>query len=269
MEHEKGAKLKELLSHIYDQPSAPGKIIIFVATKKKVDELARFINAFGVGVGSIHGDKSQVDRDSVLNDFRSGRANILVATDVAARGLDVDGIKYVINFDFPQSSEDYVHRIGRTGRKHSTGTSYAFFTRKNAKCARALIDILREANQNVNPELESLARDSGGRDRHRGGRGSIRNNGSGGGGGGSSGRYNNSGGRSSVFNSFNTNNAGRFGGSGGVRTGGFNNFANNSHAASRRFSSDVNSNNRGPFPSAAGTASIGNLDLSLSKTEHR
>ncbi|KAH8297878.1 hypothetical protein KR054_012663, partial [Drosophila jambulina] len=198
-EHEKGSKLKELLSHIYDQPSAPGKIIIFVATKKKVDELARFINAFGVGVGSIHGDKSQVDRDSVLNDFRSGRANILVATDVAARGLDVDGIKYVINFDFPQSSEDYVHRIGRTGRKHSTGTSYAFFTRKNAKCARALIEILREANQNVNPELESLARDSGGRDRHRGGRGSMRNSGSGGGG--SSGRYNNSGGRSSGFNS--------------------------------------------------------------------
>ncbi|KAH8303818.1 hypothetical protein KR018_008580, partial [Drosophila ironensis] len=160
-EHEKGTKLKELLSNIYDQSYSPGKIIIFVGTKKKVDELARFINAFGVGVGAIHGDKSQMDRDSVLNDFRSGRANILVATDVAARGLDVDGIKYVINFDFPQSSEDYVHRIGRTGRKHSTGTSYAFFTRKNAKCARALIDILREANQNVNPELEHLARDAG------------------------------------------------------------------------------------------------------------
>lgn len=199
-EHEKGAKLKDLLSHIYDQASSPGKIIIFVATKKKVDELARFINAFGVGVGSIHGDKSQMDRDSVLNDFRSGRANILVATDVAARGLDVDGIKYVINFDFPQSSEDYIHRIGRTGRKHTTGTSYAFFTRKNAKCARALIEILREANQNVNPELEYIARESGGSSGGRsrgGGRGPPRNN-SGGGGGyngmnggsGSSGRFN-------------------------------------------------------------------------------
>ncbi|KAH8378999.1 hypothetical protein KR009_002548, partial [Drosophila setifemur] len=198
-DHEKGAKLKELLSHIYDQSYAPGKIIIFVATKKKVDELARFINAFGVGVGSIHGDKSQMDRDSVLNDFRSGRNNILVATDVAARGLDVDGIKFVINFDFPQSSEDYVHRIGRTGRKHSTGTSYAFFTRKNAKCARALIQILREANQNVNPELENLARDAGGgRERYRGGRGSNRSHGNGGG---SSARYN-SGGRSGRFNNF-------------------------------------------------------------------
>ncbi|XP_014089933.2 ATP-dependent RNA helicase p62 [Bactrocera oleae] len=181
-EHDKGTKLKDLLSHIYDQSHAPGKIIIFVATKKKVDELSRFINGFGVRVGSIHGDKSQVDRDNVLAEFRSGRSNILVATDVAARGLDVDGIKYVINFDFPQSSEDYIHRIGRTGRKHSTGTSYAFFTRKNAKCARALIDILREANQNVNPELEYIARSSGSvGGRSRGGRGG---NGNGGGGGG-------------------------------------------------------------------------------------
>ncbi|KAH8408345.1 hypothetical protein KR215_003440 [Drosophila sulfurigaster] len=204
-EHEKGSKLKDLLSHIYDQAREPGKIIIFVATKKKVDELARFINAFGVGVGSIHGDKSQMDRDNVLNDFRSGRANILVATDVAARGLDVDGIKYVINFDFPQSSEDYIHRIGRTGRKHTTGTSYAFFTRKNAKCARALIEILREANQNVNPELEYIARESGGggsNERSRGGRGSGRHNGGGGGGGG--------------FNSMNGNSGGsRFNGYGG------------------------------------------------------
>lgn len=122
--------------------------------------MARFINGFGVQVGSIHGDKSQTDRDNVLSDFRNGRSNILVATDVAARGLDVDGIKYVINFDFPQSSEDYIHRIGRTGRKHSTGTSYAFFTSKNAKCAKALVDILREANQNVNPDLEYMARNA-------------------------------------------------------------------------------------------------------------
>ncbi|XP_061402622.1 ATP-dependent RNA helicase p62-like [Musca vetustissima] len=155
-ETEKGTRLKGLLSQIYDQPQ-PGKIIIFVATKKKVDELSRFINGFGVRVGSIHGDKSQTDRDNVLTDFRVGRTNILVATDVAARGLDVDGIKYVINFDFPQSSEDYIHRIGRTGRKHSTGTSYAFFTRKNARCAKALVDILREANQNINPDLQYMA----------------------------------------------------------------------------------------------------------------
>ncbi|XP_070135794.1 ATP-dependent RNA helicase p62-like isoform X2 [Drosophila bipectinata] len=249
-EHEKGGKLKDLLSHIYDQSNAPGKIIIFVATKKKVDELARFINAFGVGVGSIHGDKSQMDRDSVLNDFRNGRHNILVATDVAARGLDVDGIKYVINFDFPQSSEDYVHRIGRTGRQHSTGTSYAFFTRKNAKCARALIEILREANQNVNPELESLARDAGGgRDRNRGGRGSNRMGNQGGGG-----RFNSGGGgagRSGGFNNFNST-PGRFGGGGGSgssgfgsRSTGFNNINNSSQGGGRSYNSESFSNHRG------------------------
>ncbi|KAM8710375.1 hypothetical protein ACLKA7_017063 [Drosophila subpalustris] len=225
-EHEKGAKLKDLLSHIYDQASAPGKIIIFVATKKKVDELARFINAFGVGVGSIHGDKSQMDRDHVLNDFRSGRANILVATDVAARGLDVDGIKYVINFDFPQSSEDYIHRIGRTGRKHTTGTSYAFFTRKNAKCARALIEILREANQNVNPELEHIARESGGYNsggRSRGGRGNGR--GAGGGGGGSGRGVGGGGGGGGGYHSMN----GGSGSSGRYNT--FNNLSTDGHTS--------------------------------------
>ncbi|TDG53229.1 hypothetical protein AWZ03_000044 [Drosophila navojoa] len=229
-EHEKGSKLKDLLSHIYDQSGMPGKIIIFVATKKKVDELARFINAFGVGVGSIHGDKSQMDRDNVLNDFRSGRANILVATDVAARGLDVDGIKYVINFDFPQSSEDYIHRIGRTGRKHSTGTSYAFFTRKNAKCARALIEILREANQNINPELEHIARDSGGGSgRSRGNRGSTRSyNGGGGGGNQFSGGFNAmNGGNGS---SGRTNNFSNFRGSYNAFSEGGNHFGSTSNA---------------------------------------
>lgn len=257
-EHEKGTKLKDLLSHIYDQAGAPGKIIIFVATKKKVDELARFINAFGVGVGSIHGDKSQMDRDNVLNNFRSGRANILVATDVAARGLDVDGIKYVINFDFPQSSEDYIHRIGRTGRKHSTGTSYAFFTRKNAKCARALIEILREANQNVNPELEYIARDSGGGGggggRNRGVRGSGR---SGGGGG-----YNamNGGGSSSRFNAFSGN---RGSGSGGFNAfgggGGGNRFGASSFAGGGGLGGGGGYNNGAPRSGFGGGRGLGSF----------
>lgn len=259
-EHEKGTKLKDLLSHIYDQAGAPGKIIIFVATKKKVDELARFINAFGVGVGSIHGDKSQMDRDNVLNDFRSGRANILVATDVAARGLDVDGIKYVINFDFPQSSEDYIHRIGRTGRKHSTGTSYAFFTRKNAKCARALIEILREANQNVNPELEYIARDSGGGGggggRNRGVRGSGRSGGGGGGG------YNamNGGGSSSRFNAFSGN---RGSGSGGFNAfgggGGGNRFGASSFAGGGGLGGGGGYNNGAPRSGFGGGRGLGSF----------
>ncbi|XP_053945022.1 ATP-dependent RNA helicase p62 isoform X1 [Anastrepha ludens] len=180
-EHDKEDKLKSLLSEIYDTSENPGKIIIFVETKRRVDNLVRFIRSFGVRCGAIHGDKSQSERDYVLREFRSGKSNILVATDVAARGLDVDGIKYVINFDYPQSSEDYIHRIGRTGRSNTKGTSYAFFTKNNAKQSRALVDVLREANQEINPVLEGMARSNrgfdGGRSRYGGGGGNSRFNG--------------------------------------------------------------------------------------------
>lgn len=80
-------RLKSLLSDIYDTSENPGKIIIFVETKRRVDNLVRFIRSFGVRCGAIHGDKSQSERDFVLREFRSGKSNILVATDVAARGL--------------------------------------------------------------------------------------------------------------------------------------------------------------------------------------
>lgn len=76
--------------------------------------------------------------------------------------VDVDDVKYVINFDYPQSSEDYIHRIGRTGRCQSTGTSYAFFTPQNCKQAKDLISVLKEANQIVNPKLNELASRGGG-----------------------------------------------------------------------------------------------------------
>ncbi|XP_015037457.2 ATP-dependent RNA helicase p62 isoform X2 [Drosophila pseudoobscura] len=178
-EFSKEEKLKSLLSDIYDTSENPGKIIIFVETKRRVDNLVRFIRSFGVRCGAIHGDKSQSERDFVLREFRSGKSNILVATDVAARGLDVDGIKYVINFDYPQNSEDYIHRIGRTGRSNTKGTSFAFFTKNNAKQAKALVDVLREANQEINPALENLARNS----RYDGGGGRSRYGGGGGGGG--------------------------------------------------------------------------------------
>ncbi|XP_065372085.1 ATP-dependent RNA helicase p62 isoform X2 [Calliphora vicina] len=172
-ENDKEEKLKSLLSEIYDTSENPGKVIIFVETKRRVDHLVRFIRSFGVRCGAIHGDKSQSERDFVLREFRSGKSNILVATDVAARGLDVDGIKFVINFDYPQSSEDYIHRIGRTGRSNTKGTSYAFFTRNNAKQSKALVDVLREANQEISPALEGMARNNrfgdGGRSRYGGG----------------------------------------------------------------------------------------------------
>ncbi|XP_019866511.2 ATP-dependent RNA helicase p62-like [Aethina tumida] len=156
-EHEKENKLGQLLQEIGNSSQQGEKIIIFVETKKKVENITRGIRRFGWPAVCMHGDKSQQERDYVLREFRNGKSSILVATDVAARGLDVEGIKYVINYDYPNSSEDYIHRIGRTGRSDTTGTSYAFFTPSNSKQARDLVSVLKEANQVVNPKLAEMA----------------------------------------------------------------------------------------------------------------
>jgi len=159
--HEKETELQELLSKINEDNDNPGKILIFAATKRGVDHIARFIQNFGLRCCSIHGDKSQTDRDNTLRAFRSGRVNVLVATDVAARGLDVDGINWVINYDYPNTSEDYIHRIGRTGRRDMTGTSYTFFTSEDYDKARDLVAVLLEAKQEVSAELMEMASRSG------------------------------------------------------------------------------------------------------------
>ncbi|XP_046737062.1 ATP-dependent RNA helicase dbp2-like isoform X1 [Diprion similis] len=158
-EYEKEGKLMKLLEEISNEPE--NKTIIFVETKRKVDDITRAINRFGWQAIGIHGDKSQQERDYVLNQFRGSRSAILVATDVAARGLDVEDVKFVINLDYPSNSEDYVHRIGRTGRSQRTGTAYAFFTPGNAHKANDLIQVLEEAKQVVNPKLYELSRNPG------------------------------------------------------------------------------------------------------------
>ncbi|XP_031834066.1 uncharacterized protein LOC116427636 isoform X1 [Nomia melanderi] len=154
-EHEKEMKLSCLLREIGKDRRS--KMIIFVETKKKVDDITKAIKREGWPAISIHGDKSQPERDYVLSEFRNGKTMILVATDVAARGLDVEDVKYVINFDYPNSSEDYIHRIGRTGRCQSAGTAYAYFTPNNARQAKELISVLEEAGQVINPQLADLA----------------------------------------------------------------------------------------------------------------
>merc|ERR1712129_350212 len=120
----------------------------------------------------IHGDKQQREREWVLGEFKSGGTTILVATDVAARGLHVDDVKFVINYDYPNNSEDYIHRIGRTGRKDNKGTAYTLFTPNNGAKARDLVEVLTEAKQVVNPKLLELAQCGGGfggRSRYGGG----------------------------------------------------------------------------------------------------
>uniref|UniRef100_A0A7N8YBA3 RNA helicase n=1 Tax=Mastacembelus armatus TaxID=205130 RepID=A0A7N8YBA3_9TELE len=151
METEKDHKLIQLMEEIMAEKE--NKTIIFVETKKRCDDLTRRMRRDGWPAMCIHGDKSQPERDWVLTEFRSGKAPILIATDVASRGLDVEDVKFVINYDYPGSSEDYVHRIGRTARSTNKGTAYTFFTPGNLRQARDLVRVLEEARQAINPKL--------------------------------------------------------------------------------------------------------------------
>ena len=110
----------------------------------------------GIRAMGIHGDKSQAARSNTIKRFKSGDCKIMIATDVAARGLDISNVEYVINYDFPSDIENYVHRIGRTGRSDNKGTSISFFSEDNAGQARKLANILKEADQIVPMELQDL-----------------------------------------------------------------------------------------------------------------
>jgi ATP-dependent RNA helicase DDX5/DBP2 len=166
-DYSKPHRLMQLLEHIMKQKEC--KTIIFVDTKRKADELTRQMRKDGWPALCIHGDKNQSERDWVLNEFKEGKTPILLATDVAARGLDVKDIMFVINYDYPNNSEDYVHRIGRTGRRDQTGTSYTFFTNQNGAKAKDLIKVLEEAKQIVPEDLACLGMMGGGGGRGYGG----------------------------------------------------------------------------------------------------
>eukprot|EP00186_Timspurckia_oligopyrenoides_P005342 CAMPEP_0182452078 /NCGR_PEP_ID=MMETSP1172-20130603/44060_1 /TAXON_ID=708627 /ORGANISM="Timspurckia oligopyrenoides, Strain CCMP3278" /LENGTH=547 /DNA_ID=CAMNT_0024649895 /DNA_START=1551 /DNA_END=3194 /DNA_ORIENTATION=+ len=133
------------------------RVIVFALYKKEAARVERNIGnrLSGIikGVVSIHGDKPQREREEALNAFVQAKANILVATDVAARGLDIPDVDCVINYTFPLTIEDYVHRIGRTGRGSKSGKSFTFFTDENKAHAGSLVNVLREANQDVPDEI--------------------------------------------------------------------------------------------------------------------
>jgi len=117
----------EILSRLIDM-EAPDLAIIFGRTKRRVDELSEALKKRGYSAEGLHGDLSQNQRDMVMRKFRDGSIDVLVATDVAARGLDVSGVTHVFNFDLPQDPESYVHRIGRTGRAGKEGVAITFVT---------------------------------------------------------------------------------------------------------------------------------------------
>lgn len=122
---------EEVLCRLIDY-YAPGRALIFCNTKRMVDELTEHLKGRGYEVEGLHGDLTQGQRDTVMNLFRSGRTNILIATDVAARGIDVSDVEAVYNFDVPDDIEYYVHRIGRTGRAGKTGRSFTLVVGREA-----------------------------------------------------------------------------------------------------------------------------------------
>jgi ATP-dependent RNA helicase DDX3X len=133
--------------------------LVFVETKRGADELERYLVAERYPAISIHGDKSQNEREEALRMFRAGQRPILVATAVAARGLDISNVKFVINFDLPTDIDEYVHRIGRTGRAGNVGEAISFFNDKNRNISRDLYDIFNETQQEIPEFLTKIVED--------------------------------------------------------------------------------------------------------------
>jgi ATP-dependent RNA helicase DDX3X len=148
-----------------------GLILIFVETKRSCDYIEDVLCRNRFPACSIHGDKSQSEREEALRAFKRGETPVMVGTDVASRGLDIPNVTQVINYDLPTSIDDYVHRIGRTGRAGNTGSALSFINEKNGGVVRELRDMLAENDQVVPPWLDQMARYSTGGSKSGGGRG--------------------------------------------------------------------------------------------------
>lgn len=140
----------DVLTRILDVQQ-PQLAIMFGRTKRRVDELTRGLELRGFNAAGIHGDLTQQKRSQVLKQFKNGEIRILVATDVAARGLDVSGVDYVYNFDIPQDSESYVHRIGRTGRAGAHGTSVTFISNAEMDYLKDIEKLTKKRMQPLKP----------------------------------------------------------------------------------------------------------------------
>jgi ATP-dependent RNA helicase DDX3X len=133
-----------------------GSVIIFLDTKKGVDHLSNFLNDANYNTIAIHGDKTQIKRLEAIDRFKNGEIPILIATDVASRGLDFPSVSYVINFELPTNIEDYVHRIGRTGRVGNQGVAISIINEGNKPILRDLYLLLKKQNQEIPPWFEEM-----------------------------------------------------------------------------------------------------------------
>jgi ATP-dependent RNA helicase RhlE len=132
-----------LLVHLLQNP-AIRTALVFSRTKHGADRIAKNLNRAGVRAAAIHGDKSQGARQNALSDFKSGKLRILVATDIAARGIDIDELGHVFNFDLPNIPETYVHRIGRTGRAGASGKAISFCDAEEKEYLRDIEKLIRK-----------------------------------------------------------------------------------------------------------------------------
>lgn len=154
-EKSKFFRLLELLGNLYDEDE-DARTLIFVDRQEKADDLLKELMVKGYPCMSIHGGKDQVDRDSTISDFKKGIVPVLIATSVAARGLDVKQLKLVVNFDAPNHLEDYVHRAGRTGRAGNKGTAVTFITEEQENCAACIAKALEQSGQPVPERVKEM-----------------------------------------------------------------------------------------------------------------
>ncbi|XP_075906915.1 putative ATP-dependent RNA helicase DDX43 isoform X1 [Nelusetta ayraudi] len=152
-EEEKKSYLLDFIRNMLPQD----KVLIFVGKKIIADDLSSDMSLQGIAVQCLHGGHEQRDREEAFQDFKDSRVRILVATDLASRGLDVHDITHVFNYDFPRNIEEYVHRVGRTGRAGRSGAAITLVTRENWRMASELIPILERAGQDVPDELVLMA----------------------------------------------------------------------------------------------------------------
>merc|ERR1712187_143389 len=152
-ESQKFYRLLQLLGELHEH----GSIIIFLQHQKDVDEMFTELLKYGYPSLALHGGQDQHDRDFTLQDFKDKVATILIATSVAARGIDVKDVILVVNFKVPDHMEDYIHRIGRTGRAGKHGFAYTFIQPDEGDRAQDMLDCLRQCGQEVPEKLRTLA----------------------------------------------------------------------------------------------------------------
>merc|ERR1712060_379428 len=135
--------------NISEKGKGENRALIFCNTKKMCETLEDGLNRARVNCDSIHGDRTQEEREKAMDDLRVGKTKILCCTDVAARGLDIKGVTLVINYDPPKNGEDYVHRVGRTGRAGHKGTAVTFLTLDDGHLASQVKIIMQRSNQAI------------------------------------------------------------------------------------------------------------------------